>query len=89
MIIVAFITYRGARRVSISAISSSLTLTSGFAGVSKFLVRCRIQCTLLTACIMFVSCTFTHHESAWHGRTLHGLLYPRTSRSCLRAACRK
>ena len=58
MIIVDVITFRRARRVTIPAVSSSLTSTVDSTGVSRFLVRCRIQRALVAAYIIFASRTF-------------------------------
>ena len=57
MIVAAVITC-GARRVTISAVSSSLSSTVDSTGVLRFHVRCRIQRALVTACIIFTSRTF-------------------------------
>ena len=56
--IVTVISCRGARRDPFSAVSSSLTSIIASAGGSRFLVRCRIQRALVTACISSASRTF-------------------------------
>ena len=58
IIVVAVIISRGARIVTISAVSSSLTSTIASTGGSRFLVRCRIQRGLGTAYNIFASRTF-------------------------------
>ena len=71
MIVVAVITSRGARRVTISAVSSSLTSSIVSAGVAAFLVHCRIQLAAVTACIIFASRTFIWSDNFTN---LHGMV---------------
>ena len=71
MIVVAVITSRGARRVTISAVSSSLTSSIVSAGVATFLVHCRIQLAAVTACIIFASRTFIWSDNFTN---LHGMV---------------
>ena len=63
MIVVPVITSRGARRVIISAESSSLTSTIVSTGVSRFLVHFRFQRALVTACMIFASRTFIFSDN--------------------------